>query len=284
MAMASLEITPLATQIGAEIRGVDLSKPVDDRLFVEIQQALFDHQVIVFRDQRLAAPEQIALAHRFGPLDVHPIANGMEEHPEMIRVWKPKGERAFFGTSWHTDNTFFEEPSAAVVLFGDTIPPVGGDTLYASMSAAFETLSPKMQGFVKELTGVHSASRAYDPKTTGDEKYKGEAAITYTYSDSIYEEVEHPVVRTHPETGRLGLFVNPMFTIRIKELEADESDALLSFLYAHATRPELTCRIHWQQGSLVIWDNRCTQHYAIDDYPDYERVMYRVTVSGSKPY
>jgi taurine dioxygenase len=282
--MASFESTPLASQIGAEIHGVDVSKPVDDRLFGEIQQALFQHQVIVFRDQRFAPPEQIAFARRFGDLDVHPIANGMADYPEMIRVWKPKGERAFFGTSWHTDNTFFEKPSAAVILFGDTIPPVGGDTLYASMGAAYEALSPKMQSFVKGLTAVHSAARAYDPKTTGDAKYKGEAAITYTFSDSIYDEVEHPVVRTHPETGRLGLFVNPMFTLRIKELETDESEALLAFLYAHATRPELTCRVRWQPGSLVIWDNRCTQHYAIDDYPDYERVMYRVTVSGSKPF
>jgi taurine dioxygenase len=282
--MSSLEITPLSTHIGAEIAGADLSKPVDDRLFGEIQQALFDHAVIVFRDQRFAAPEQIAFARRFGALDIHPIANGMEDHPEMIRVLKPKGERAFFGTSWHTDNTFFESPSAAVVLFADTIPPVGGDTLYASMSAAYEMLSPKLKDFVGSLTAVHSASSAYDPKTTGDAKYKGDAAISYTYSDAIYEEVSHPVVRTHPETGRPGLFVNPMFTLRINELEPDESEALLGFLYAHATRPELTCRVRWQRGSLVIWDNRCTQHYAIDDYPDYERVMYRVTVSGSKPY
>lgn len=282
--MSSLEITPLSTHIGAEIRGVDLSKPVDERLFGEIEQALFDHAVIVFRGQRFAAPEQIAFARRFGELDVHPIANGMKEHPEMIRVLKPKGERAFFGTSWHTDNTFFEAPSAAVVLFADTIPPVGGDTLYASMSAAYETLSPKMKEFVRGLRAVHSASSAYDPKTTGDEKYSGDAAITYTYSDAIHEEVWHPVVRTHPETGRLALFVNPMFTIRIEDLAPEESNVLLAFLYAHATRPELTCRVRWQKGSLVIWDNRCTQHYAIDDYPDYERVMYRVTISGSKPY
>lgn len=281
--MPKLEARALSTHIGAEILGVDLSKPVDDRLFGEIEQALFDHAVIVFRGQRFAPEEQIAFARRFGELDVHPIANGMEDHPEMIRVWKPKGERAFFGTSWHTDNTFFEQPSAAVVLFGDIIPEVGGDTLFASTRAAFEALSPSMQAFVRGLDAVHSASSAYDPKTTGDAKYKGEAAIRYTFSDAIYDEVEHPVVRTHPRTGKPGLFVNPMFTQRVSQLEKAESDALLGFLYAHATRPEFTCRVRWEPGTLVIWDNRCTQHYAIDDYPDFERVMYRVTVSGCKP-
>jgi taurine dioxygenase len=170
-----------------------------------------------------------------------------------------------------------------VVLFGDTIPEVGGDTLYASMRAAYEALSPSMQEFLGGLTAIHSASSAYDPKTTGDAKYRGEAAISYTFSERIYEEVEHPVVRTHPETGKRGLFVNPMFTQRIAQLSQDESEALLAFLYRHATRPEFTCRVRWRPGSLVIWDNRCTQHYAIDDYPDHERVMYRVTVSGSRP-
>jgi len=198
-------------------------------------------------------------------------------------VLKPAGEAAYFGTSWHTDNSFFERPSAVTVLYGEKVPRVGGDTLFASMTKAWETLSEPLKALLEPLSAVHSAASAYDPKTTGDAKYKGETAITYTYSDSIYEEVEHPVVRTHPETGRKSLFVNPMFTQRIVGLAPNESDALLALLYEHATRPDFTCRVHWEPGSVTVWDNRCVQHYAIDDYADFERVMYRVTVAGDRP-
>jgi taurine dioxygenase len=140
-----------------------------------------------------------------------------------------------------------------------------------------------MRRFLLPLRAVHSASDAYDPRTTGEAKYRGETAITYTYSDSIYDEIEHPVVRTHPETGRQSLYVNPMFTQRIVGLEAHESAALLSMLHAHATRPEFSCRLHWQPGTVAIWDNRTVQHYAIDDYQGFERVMYRVTIQGTRP-
>jgi taurine dioxygenase len=277
-----LEVLPLCGTIGAEILGADLSR-VDDALFSQIHQAFLDHAVIVFRDQKLGHEEQIALARRFGEPDVHPIAIGMDEHPEMIRVLKPAGEPASFGTSWHTDNTFFEKPSMASVLYGATIPPYGGDTLWASMEKAYETLSPEMKKIVDGLSAVHSASRAYDPAVTGEAKYRGEAAINYRHSDIIGEEVVHPVVRTHPETGRRGLFVNPMFTIRIEGLRPGEGDAILRYLYDHATRPEFTCRLRWKPGTVAIWDNRCTQHYAIDDYEGFERVMYRVTVQGDRP-
>jgi taurine dioxygenase len=163
------------------------------------------------------------------------------------------------------------------------LPPTGGDTLYASMTAAYDALSPTMQSLLADLHAVHSASSAYDPATTGDAKYRGEAAISYRFSDSIYDEVEHPVVRTHPETGRKGIYVNPMFTQRICGLEPHESRALLEMLYAHSVRPDFTCRIRWQPGTLTIWDNRCTQHYAMNDYHGHERLMYRVTVTGDRP-
>jgi taurine dioxygenase len=283
MPPSSIEVRPLTPRIGAEVFGADLGKGLDDSVFEALHRAFLEHHVLVVRDQQLDHLQQIALARRFGEPDVHPIAVGMAEHPEMLRVWKPAGERAFFGTSWHTDNTFFARPSAVTLLYGVTIPPVGGDTLYASSHGAWETLSPALQAMLRDLRAVHSAARAYDPATTGTAKYEGKAAIQYRYSDSIYEEVEHPVVRTHPETGRLGLFVNPMFTQRIVGLPADESRALLDMLYAHSVRPELTCRIRWAPGTLTIWDNRCTQHYALDDYPDHERLMYRVTVTGHEP-
>jgi len=207
----------------------------------------------------------------------------MAEHPEIIRVLKPAGESAFFGTSWHSDNSFFERPTAFTLLYGEVVPPVGGDTLFASMERAFETLSEPMRRFLAPLRAVHGAGRAYDPRVTGDAKYRGAAPITYRYSDAVHAQAEHPVVRTHPESGRRSLYVNPMFTERILGLAPHESEALLAMLYAHAVRPEFTCRLRWRPGTLAIWDNRSVQHYAIDDYAEHERVMYRVTVAGERP-
>jgi taurine dioxygenase len=279
----AIGVKSLAGAIGAEISGANLSKPLDVPTFEVIQQALLDRHVVVFRDQQLSRRDQLQFARYFGDPETHPIANGMEDHPEVIRVLKPAGEAAFFGTSWHSDNSFFEKPTAMTILYGEKVPEVGGDTVFASMERAWETLSAAMRAFLEPLVAVHSASNAYDPKTTGDAKYKGEAAITYTYSDSIYDEVEHPVVRTHPKSGRKSLFVNPMFTQRILGLNPNESKALLEMLFAHATRPDFTCRVSWKPGSVTVWDNRCVQHYAIDDYAEFERVMYRVTVSGDRP-
>jgi len=281
--MSNLRVRPLAGAIGAEVEGVHLASLEDPADLASLRDALLTHGVITVRDQQLSRDEQLSLARRFGEPETHPIANGMGEHPEVIRVWKPAGESAFFGTSWHTDNSFFERPSSFTILYGETIPPHGGDTLYASMERAWETLSAPLQAFLEPLSAVHSASTAYDPRTTGDAKYNGETAITYTFSESIYEEVTHPVVRTHPETGRKSLYVNPMFTQRICGLEPHESDALLNMLYAHAVRPEFTCRVVWQPGTVTFWDNRWVQHYAIDDYPDFERLMYRVTLRGERP-
>jgi taurine dioxygenase len=281
--MGLIEVRPLSGTLGAELSGVDLSAPPSDEVVAEIRAALLRYGVVCLRDQKLSREGQLAFAKRLGEPEVHPIADGMAEHPEIIRVLKPAGETAYFGTSWHTDNSFFEKPSAITVLYGESVPPHGGDTLYASMERALDTLSEPVQRFLAPLQAVHSASRAYDPRTTGEAKYRGETAITYTYSDSIHDEVEHPVVRTHPETGRKSLYVNPMFTQRIVGLTPSESDAMLEMLYAHATRPELTFRLSWQPGTLAIWDNRCLQHYAIDDYQGFERVMYRVTIQGTRP-
>jgi len=278
-----IEVRPMAGALGAEVTGVDVAEPLDAATLAALRRAIVDAGVVALRDQKLSREAQLRFAKQLGEPEVHPIANGMAEHPEIIRVLKPPGERAFFGTSWHTDNSFFERPTSFTVLYGETIPPVGGDTVYASMELAYRTLSAPLRAFLDPLRAVHSASSAYDPKTTGTAKYEGKAAITYTYSDSIWAEVEHPVVRTHPESGRKSLYVNPMFTQRIVGLERHESDAILAMLYAHQQRIELQCRLRWAPGTLAIWDNRSVQHYAIDDYADFERVMYRVTVQGERP-
>ncbi|NNL66528.1 MAG: taurine dioxygenase [Myxococcales bacterium] len=283
MGASQVEVTPLSGVLGAEIHGVDASKPLSDETFAKIREALLDNGVIVLRGQSLTRPAQLEFARRFGPPDRHPIANAMKEHPEILRVEKPKGEHAFFGTSWHTDNSFFEKPSAITVLYGERVPPARGDTLFASMEHAYQTLSEPMKTLLDPLVAVHAAARAYDPRTTGEAKYRGETAISYTLSERVYEENEHPVVRTHPETGRKSLYVNPMFTERIVGLHPNESEAILEMLHAHSTRPDFTCRVSWQPGQLTIWDNRSVQHYAIDDYAEHERIMYRVTIEGTRP-
>ncbi len=283
MSYARIEVRPVAGPLGAEIGGVDLSKPLESSLFGEIHRAFLQYSVVFFRNQSLPPEAQIAFASRFGKPDVHPIVSGTEEFPEVVRVVKPAGESASFGNSWHSDNSFFERPSQGSLLYGITIPPYGGDTLFASMEKAYDALSETMKGVLAGLAAVHSASRAYDPAVTGEAKYRGEAAITYRYSDVITRKVEHPVIRTHPETGRKSIYVNPMFTQRIVGMKKPESDALLRFLYAHSTRPDFTCRFRWEAGSVTLWDNRCVQHYALDDYQSFERVMHRVTISGDRP-
>ncbi len=279
----ALQIRGLSGALGAEVAGLDLSRPLSERDRQGLLEALYHYGVLCLRGQKLTHGSQIALARIFGTPDVHPIAKGLEAHPEIIRVRKPAGEPAFFGTSWHSDNSFFECPSAVTILFGEQVPPVGGDTVFASMERAFASLSQPLQQLLLPLRAVHSARTAYDPKTTGEAKYRGESAIEYIYSDAIYEEVEHPVVRTHPVTGRKSLYVNPMFTQRIVGLSRAESDGLLALLYSLSTRPEHTCRIRWENGTVAIWDNRWLQHYAIDDYTEFDRVMYRITIEGDRP-
>jgi len=277
------DIRPISGVMGAEIIGPDLSKPLSPDAFDAIHRALVDYGAIFFRDQSLSHSDQVAFASRFGPLDVHPIANGLDDYPEVIRVLKPAGESASFGVGWHTDNSFFEQPSLATCLYAERVPPYGGDTLFASMERAYDALSDTMKAWLETASAVHSASRAYDPKVTGEAKYRGEAAINYTYSDAIHAEATHPVVRTHPVSGRKSLYVNPMFTQHIVGLEADESDAVLEFLYRHCAKPAFGCRFRWQAGSLALWDNRSVQHYALDDYREFERLLYRVTISGDRP-
>jgi taurine dioxygenase len=277
-----IEVLPLSGALGAEVRGVDLAQ-LDDDACEAVHRAFLDHGIVFLRGQSLSREEQLAFARRFGSPEVHPIVDGMEAFPEVIRIAKPRGERSFFGTAWHTDNSFLPKPSSITFLYADTVPAFGGDTLFASMETAWAALSGPMRRFLAPLRAVHSGASAYDPGATGEAKYRGETAITYTYSDAIYEEAEHPVMRTHPETGRQSLYVNATFTQRIVGLAKRESDALLAMLCAHAARPEFTCRLRWEPGTLTLWDNRCVQHCAVDDYEDFERVMYRVTIEGGRP-
>lgn len=283
MGFRHIEVRPLTGALGAEVEGVSLAKPLPEEVFAEVHRAFLEHAVLCFRDQELPPERHLAFARRFGEPEVHPIVEGTDTHPEVVRVFKPAGEGASFGVGWHSDNSFFERPSLGTVLYGVTIPPVGGDTLFASTERAWEALSPAMQERLLGLRAVHSARRTYDPGVTGAAKYEGKAAMRYRWSDAVTAEVEHPVVRTHPETGRRSVYVNPMFTMQIVGMTAAESDALLGFLFAHVAKPDFQCRVRWRPGSVVMWDNRTTWHYALDDYRAHDRLMFRVTVSGDRP-
>jgi taurine dioxygenase len=270
---AQIIVTRLTPHIGAEIGGVDLRDQLDPETIADIRAALNAHKVIFFRDQDLTAEQHIAFARRFGDLEIHPATPKDQANPEILRIShgpQHKGTENF----WHSDVTWRPEPSLGSVLRAIEVPEVGGDTLFASMEAAYETLSPAMQEWVCTLTAVHDISRVFARR------------LKMTREEILekYPLQEHPVVRTHPETGRRCLYVNTAFTSHIKGLSTKESDRLLEHLYAQARVPEYQCRFRWQKNSIAFWDNRASQHYAASDYFPAVRTMERVTVAGDRPY
>lgn len=266
-------VTPLSPAIGAEIHGVDLREDLSDEVIAGIRQALLDHRVIFFRDQAITAREHIAFARRFGALEIHPATPKDQPDPEILRIAhgpKSRGSE----NNWHSDVTWRAEPSMGSVLRAIEVPPVGGDTLFASMDAAYDALSPAMQQWVCSLTAVHDISRVFVDRL----------GISREELLARYPLQEHPVVRTHPETGRRTLYVNTGFTSHIKGLSKKESDWLLDHLYSMAAIPEFQCRFRWAPNSIAFWDNRACQHYAASDYFPAVRVMERVTIAGDRPF
>ena len=276
-----LDIAPLTGVGGAEVGGVDLAN-LDDATFARIASALYEHGVLVVRDQRLEHPTQLAFARRFGGLETHPIVVGMEEYPEIIKMHKAVGDESTFGVGWHSDNSFNPRPSMGSIVRADVLPPFGGDTLFANQHLAYERLSSGMRRMLDGMRAVHSAKVAYRTPTTA-QKYDGTTTMKYHESKMIEAEVLHPVVRTHPVTGRRALYVNPMFTLRFEDMSEEESAPLLEYLFRHSTCEDLQCRIRWQGGTVAIWDNRCVQHSALNDCQGFERIHYRVTVAGEVP-
>jgi taurine dioxygenase len=275
-----IAVKPIAGALGAEIEGVDLSEPLDNASFAAVHQALLEHLVIFFRDQHLTAEQHLAFGRRFGTLNVHDFVAGMPRHPEIIEVRKEPGETENFGGGWHSDVSYLEKPALGSILYAKDVPDHGGDTLFANMYLAYETLSDGMKRLLGGLKAVHSAGRFYGPSST----YFRDASMQLLYSPEAEHEMEHPVVRTHPETGRKGLYVNSGFTTRFAGMTVEESTPLLKFLFDHAARPEFTCRFRWQKNSIAFWDNRSVQHYALNDYQGQRRVMQRVTVDGDRPF
>jgi len=273
MINTSIRIDPVSPVIGAEVSGVDLSTPFEKETFEKLETALMIHLVLFFRDQPLSFEKHKAFGRLFGELHIHPAAPKDGEHPEILVVHGDDTVKFVAGEVWHSDVSCDSEPPMGSILRIAEVPSLGGDTLFASMYAAYEALSDRLQRLLGELTAIHDGRQYYVKRYGGGH-----------LRDGTYPTAEHPAVRTHPITGRQALYVNEGFTVGFKELKKTESDALLAFVLKHCTAPEFQCRFRWRQNSVAFWDNRCTQHHAIWDYFPETRRGYRVTIKGDYPF
>ncbi len=274
MTLETITVKPVTPRIGAEIGNVDLSQPLGNRTFQEIHDALMRHQVIFFRDQKMSLEQHKELGRMFGELHIHPGSPGPEGHPEILIIHADEKSKRVAGDLWHSDVSCDEEPPMGSILHIHTVPECGGDTLFASMYAAYEALSEPMKAFLAPLTAIHEGEHVY----RGRYSHQG-----VDDAGKVYPKAEHPVVRTHPVTGRKALYVNSGFTTRIPQLSKLESDAVLRMLYEHCASPLFQCRFRWEKNSVAFWDNRCVQHYAMWDYYPQVRSGYRVTIKGERP-
>ncbi len=273
-----MKVRKVAGALGAEVTGIDLSRPMDEARLGELRAAWLEHLVLFFRDQPLTPAQYMAFAERIGTPVEYPMVKGLADFPKIIEVKKLEHERVNFGGIWHTDTAYLDRPPMASMLLAREIPPQGGDPLVANMYAAWDALSEGMRRMLGGLKAVNSSAKADVSKTREDRirtDGRGEAPRTFT--------VEHPVARRHPETGRIALYVNPGHTVRFSGMSEDESKPLLDYLFAHQARPEFTCRFTWQPASIALWDNRCAQHNPVNDYHGFKRVMHRITLAGDVP-
>jgi len=274
-AYETIQVDPVTPRVGAVVSGVDLGQPLGNQQFQEIHDALMRHEVIFFRDQEMSLEQHKDFGKRFGELDVHPGSPGPEGHPEILIIHADEKSKFVAGGAWHSDVSCLEEPPMGSILQLHTVPDCGGDTLFASAGAAYDALSEPMQAFIARLTAVHSGEHVY----RGRYKHQG-----VDDNEKQYPKAEHPIVRTHPVTGRKSLFVNQTFTTRVPQLERKESEALLKFLTDHIVQPQFQVRFKWAENSIAFWDNRAVQHHAMWDYFPQVRSGLRVTVKGDKPF
>jgi taurine dioxygenase len=278
MSYRSITVTPLTPAIGAEISGVDIATDLSNSTIAEIRKAFLEYLVVFFRRQSLTPARLVEFARRFGEIDYYPFVKGMDEYPEVVEVAKRPDEVINFGGLWHTDTSYLEVPPMGSVLYAREVPAVGGDTLFANMYLAYDALSDGMKALLEGLYGVNSAD-------------KPDAAVTRVHriadrpndASGIITTAAHPIVRTHPETGRKALYCSNAHTTKLDGMSVEESQPLLEYLYAVQQREELQCRFHWEPGSVALWDNRCAQHNALNDYHGHRRTMYRVTLKGERP-
>jgi taurine dioxygenase len=278
MRNSRIEVAPIAGALGAEIGGVDLSKPLDGAIFSEIRQAFHDHSVIFFRDQHITPEQHIAFARRFGPINVNRFFTAVPGHPEISEVRKEPEQKKNIGEVWHTDHSYDQVPALGSMLVARDVPDHGGDTMFASMYAAYDALSDGLKRTLEGLRAVHSSRHIFGR----DAAYHGNDLKDRLHNpDAATQDAVHPMVIRHPETGRKALYVNCNFTVGIEGWTKEESAGLLGFLYQHGQRPEFTCRFRWRNGSIALWDNRSTWHFAINDYQGQRRLMHRITIEGT---
>jgi len=278
LVIEDLTILPMTPTIGAEIEGIDLSRPLAASTVSALRQALLDWKVLFFRDQNITTEQHLAFARCFGELEVHPFAPHKPDHPEVLAITHDDKSRGRENT-WHSDVTWRVEPSLGSVLRAIEVPPVGGDTLFSDMYAAYEGLKDEVKAKIDGKVAVHDFTHFRQGM-----RRRGATEEQIRAFEEQYPMVEHPVVRTHPETGRKCIYVNAAFTLHIVGMEKAESDALLAHLYAQAAIPEYQCRFRWTPNAIAFWDNRASQHYAVSDYFPAVRKMERVTVIGDRPY
>ena len=276
-----MEVQPIAGALGAEVRGLDLTHPLGDAGAASVLDALYAHKVIFFRDQQLTPGQQVEFSAQLGPVYTdHPAyLPTLEGHPEVVVLEGQKGGRADL---WHTDISISPKPPMGSVLYMKACPPFGGDTMWADMTAAYDALSDRMKAYLDGLTAVHDLAGTVR-NAVRERASRADASPGAMPDLSSLPSATHPVVRTHPVTGRKILYVNRTFTAHLEGLPAAEGDAVLAWLYEHQAKPEFQCRWRWRQGDLAIWDNRATHHYAIADYGDEPRTIHRVTLEGEAP-
>ena len=281
--MTSLDIRPITGALGADVYGVRLDKPLDEALLNTIKRLLADYLVVVFRDQKLVIDQFEKFAQQLGPFGETPFVTPMEGHPNVLSVVREADETGdLFGGAWHSDWSFQSCPPSYTLLYAKEVPQCGGDTVFTNQYLAFEMLSTGMQRLLEGLNAVHSAAPSYGPDGTFGQPDASRAMDIHGSKAALKTQL-HPLVRTHPDTSRKLLFINDVYTIGIENMTATESKSILDSLLQHCRQIAFTCRVRWAPGTLTIWDNRCTQHHAIDDYSGSRREMYRATIAGEKP-
>ncbi|HCO43722.1 MAG TPA: taurine dioxygenase [Gammaproteobacteria bacterium] len=278
MAYHHICVKPFAGALGAEVSGVDLAA-LPEAALNDIRVAWLRHLVLLFRDQSLTSSQYLAFARRIGEPVEYPLLRGLPDYPLIVPVIKQPHECVNFGGLWHSDTAYLDAPPVGATLLAREVPPVGGDTLFANMYLAYEALSHGMRGLLDGLRAVNTSVKA-DVTRTREDRLSDAGARRRP--DAAFEAV-HPVVRTHPQTGRKLLYVNYGHTVRFEGMTEDESAPLLQYLFTHLARPEFTCRVRWQVGTLALWDNRCTQHNPINDYSGHRRVMHRISLGAERP-
>lgn len=281
-AYETIEVHPLSTHVGAEIRGVDLGGDLSERTVAEIKHAFHESGMVVFHDQNLTPEQHIAFARHIGDINVNRFFASLEGYPEIAEVLKEPHHEKNIGGGWHTDHTYDQTPALGSALLAREVPSTGGDTLFTHMAAVFDSLSDGLKDMLRTMKARHSSRHVFGASRYATEEQQKEWEGRMKNADAALQDAVHPVVITHPESGREVLYVNGGFTLGFEGWTDEESKPLLDYLYSVAVRPEFTCRLAWRKGSLALWDNRSTWHYALNDYPGERRYMHRITIEGSE--